>query len=306
MTAPLLIHVGFHKTATSWMQRRLFTLGHGFHPVAGHREAHDLVVAPHGFEFDAGRLRDALGAGAAKAAEGAAPVFSSEILSGNPFFGGHGSDVFAERLAAGAPGARILVSIRDQMRILPSIYQQYVRRGGALPYDRFFEPDTIVGYPAFSPAHFEYDRLVTRYQALFGAERVLVVTQEAIGADAAAAAAAIARFAGAEAFQGLDRAAAERDAPSEPEFALPVLRRLNHARREALHPWPALDGGGALYRAAAWLARKAPGTEGLRRRRPVSDHVRRRFAGRYDESNARLAAIAAHPLDISGYGGAGR
>jgi hypothetical protein len=39
----------------------------------------------------------------------------------------------------------------------------------------------------------------------------------------------------------------------------------------------------------------------LKGRKPVSDYVREKYAGYYQESNARLAQTVAHPLDISSY-----
>ena len=57
---------------------------------------------------------------------------------------------------------------------------------------------------------------------------------------------------------------------------------------------------------ATWLAlphalRRPPLAPLLKGRRPVSDHVARRFAGRYDASNARLRALCGPALDLTGY-----
>jgi hypothetical protein len=303
MTAPLLLHVGYHKTATTWMQRQLFMPAHGFRQVAFHREAFDHVVAPHGFDFDPAPLAARLAESSAALAPGEVPVLSSEILSGHPFQGGHESDVYAERLARIAPGARVLISIRSQLKILPSVYMQYVLRGGTLPWDRFFAGTDELGYFAFTPKHFEYDRLVAHYQRLFGPERVHVLTQESLQRDMAAAAAAVAAFAGAR-FSGLTAAARRVEGASYPEYAAPLLRRINHVQKSTLNPWPVMALGRTpygLFRAAGWLLRRPPFPALLGGRRPVTAHVAARFAGHYRDSNARLAAIVTHPLDLSGY-----
>lgn len=304
MSAPLLLHVGYHKTATTWMQRSLFVPAHGYRQVMTHEEVWAHLVRPHGLRFDPEGPRALLAARLAALGPGEVPVISSEILSGLPFGGGRESDAYARRLAQVAPGARILVSIRAQLAILPSVYMQYVRRGGTMRPAAFFAGETYLGYFGFSPEHFEYDALVAHYQALFGAGNVHVLPQEALRRDMDGAVADLARFAGNDAFAGLAPGAREATGASEPEYAVPVLRRINHLRPTALNRAPALSLGPAAetaFRGASWLLRRPAAATLLGGRRRVTEEARRRFAGRFDASNARLAAICAHPLDLSGY-----
>lgn len=304
MTPPILLHVGYHKTATTWMQRSLFTPQHGYRQIADHADVFTHLVQPHGLRFDPAPLRALLGRRLAETATAEVPVISSEILSGHPFQGGHESDVYAERLHRVIPDARILISIRAQMKILPSVYMQYLLRGGTMPYDRFFEGADEIGYFGFTPQHFEYDLLVARYQALFGRENVYVQTQESLAHDMQAAARRLAGFAGNTGFAGLLPDALAVQAPSYPEYAVPVLRRINHVQRSVLVPTPVIALGTTpkgLYRAAGFLLRRPPFQALFGSRKPVSDHVRRRFAGYFDASNQRLAALVAHPLDLSAY-----
>lgn len=304
---PLLLHVGYHKTATTWMQKRLFQPRNGFRQLANHREVFAHIVKPHGLFFEAEPMRKLIAARRADLALGEVPVISSEILSGHPFLAGRESDIYAARLAEIAPDARILISIRAQHRILPSVYTQYLLRGGTLPYDRFFDGTDEPGYFGFAPEHFEYDRLVRLYQDLFGADRVYLMTQESLKTDMEAAAAALARFAQADGFTGLSQADRQVYAPGYPEHALPVLRRLNHVQSSTLNPWPILRLGRTpvgLYKSAGWILRRPPVSTLFGHRKPVSDHVAERFRGHYAASNARLAAIMAHPVDLSDYEGA--
>ena len=304
MTKPLLLHVGYHKTATTWAQRSLFTPVHGFRQIAFHQEAFDHVVQPHGFDFDPGPMRDVIARGRDSLTPGEVPVISSEILSGHPFQGGQDSDVYAERLHAIAPDARILITIRSQLRILPSVYTQYVLRGGTMPYDQFFDGTAELGYFAFTPRHFEYDRLVAFYQQRFGAERVHVMTQESLQSDMDGAVAALATFAEAERFEGCAPETRERTGVSYPEYAMPVLRRINHIQTSTLQPRPVLSVGTTprgLYKLAGFALKKPPLATVLNRRKPVSAYVARRFAGHYTASNARLAALCPPDLDLSAY-----
>lgn len=304
MTAPLLLHIGYHKTATTWMQKHLFMPVHGYRQMATHDEVFKHIVQPHGLRFDPGPFRDLLAQRMETLAPGEVPVISSEILSGHPFQGGHESDVYAQRLHQIAPNARILISIRNQMRIIPSVYGQYLQRGGTLPWEKFFDGTNRPGYFGFTPEHFEYDVLTAHYQSLFGAENVYVLTQESLTKNMQEAATALARFAGASGFDRLADSARRVHAAGYPEYASAALRRANHLQTSTLNPWPIVSLGttpGGLFRLVGGLSRKPPFTWMFKGKRPVSAHVAQRFRGRYSAHNARLAALCAHPIDLSRY-----
>ena len=305
----LLIHVGYHKTATTWMQRQLFQPAHGYRQIAGHREAFDHVVKPHGLRFDPGPMQDLIARSLPVMEHGETAVISSEILSGHHFQGGHESDVYAERLKRIAPGARILISIRSQLRILPSVYMQYVLRGGTLPAAQFFDGTDAIGYFAFTPEHFEYDRLLAHYQGLFGAENVHVLTQESLPHDRDGVLARLAAFAGNARYAGLVPEARKVVGESYPEHAAGVLRRINHVQKSTLNPWPVVSLGRTpygLYKLAGFVLKKPPVAMLMRGRKPVTDLVRARFTGHYRDSNRRLATLIPHPIDLSAYEGAGQ
>lgn len=301
----LLLHVGFHKTATTWMQQHLFTAEQNYAQVSDHTEVFKHIVQPHGFHFNPAPLRDTLSARITKLDRSVTPVISSEILSGHPFMGGHESDVFADRLHQIAPKARILISIRAQMRIIPSVYTQYVLRGGTMGPSQFFDGTERPGYFGFTPKHFEYDHLVRCYQQLFGAKNVYVITQESLQADMDMAVHKLATFAGNADFPGLSPAAQRIHAASYPEHALPILRRINHVQSSTLNPNPIVALGHTpkgLFRAAGYLLRRPPFSNLMGERKTVSEQVRKRFSGFYRDSNARLAQLIDHPLDLSDYG----
>ena len=307
MSPPLLLHIGYHKTATTWMQQRLFLPEHGFRPMADHRDVFAHIVRPHGLAFDPAPMQALIATRAAALLPGEVPVISSEILSGHPFYGGRESEVYAARLAQIAPGARILISIRNQMRILPSVYMQYVLRGGTMPPKQFFAGTSAPGYFGFAAEHFEYDRLVALYQRLFGARNVHVMTQESLQRDMEAASSVLGGFAGAERYTGLMDAARRVQSPSYPEHAVGVLRRINHVQSSTLNPRPIFRLGRTpfgLYKLVGYLLRKPAMARLMGAHAPVSDVVRARFAGHYRASNARLAAMLPTDTDLSAYEGA--
>lgn len=304
MPAPVLIHVGYHKTATTWMQKRLFVPEHGYRQICGHREVDELVVRPHGLSFDPAPMRSLIGKAANALAADETPVISSEILSGHPFYGGRESDAYAERLRRIYPEARILISVRNQMRILPSVYMQYVSRGGTMTARTFFEGTKEFGYFGFSPNHFEYDRLVGHYQDLFGKANVLVISQEGLKSDAAGVLSRLAEFSGNTVFSSLSPEAQRPVGESDPEYTVAVLRRINHVQTSILNQAPMISVGKSrtlLYRAVSRLIYLPPIPTIFKGRKHVSDHVKARFSGYYAESNSRLASQCAFPLDLSGY-----
>lgn len=300
---PVLLHVGYHKTGTTWLQRAFFVPDHGFAPVIGHEEVYRLITDPHEFDFDPAAAAAELAPRLAAIPPDLAPVISSEILSGHPFYGGQRAPQYARRLRALFPRGRVLITIREQMRILASVYMQYVSRAGSKPPETFFAETAAPGYEHFSATHFCYHHLVGLYRELFGPERVLVMTQEEMARDLAGFGARVAAFAGAEPRRPLP-AVAKREAISNPEFAYPVLRRINHFRADSPSDEPALDLGplGRLaYRSAGKLAREKPLRDWFGDRRPVDAFVRARFAGRFEASNRALKAMLGDAVDLDGY-----
>lgn len=304
MTHPILFHIGYHKTATSWMQTLLFKPEHGYRQIADHGEVFRHIVQPHGLRFDPAGMQALIAQRRADMTGDEVPVISSEILSGHPFQGGHENDAYAARLARIAPGARILISIRTQLKIMPSVYMQYVLRGGTMPWKTFFEGTNEPGYFAFTPEHFEYDLLVAEYQRLFGAKNVYVLPQEDLISDMEKAAAALAAFSGNTAFTALSEEARVVRGASYPEYSAPVLRRINHIQASTLNPTPIIKLGTtpySLYKLAGFALKHPPLSRLLAGRKPVSDYVRTRFAGHFTQSNARLSALVQHPADLSAY-----
>jgi hypothetical protein len=304
MPKRLFIHVGYHKTATTWMQRLLFLPVHGYHQLANHDQVFEHITAPHGLHFDPAPMQRLIAEGLAKMPETAVPVVSSELLCGNLFFGGRESEAYAERLKSIAPDARILISIRSQLQLLPSVYMQYVSRGGTMSCQQFFERQIPLGYFGFDANHFEYDRLVARYQTLFGSENIYVLPQESLKADMNAAAQKLATFCDNICFQGLTKEAHQVVMASYPEYAAPFLRRANHVQRSVLAPNPIISLGetpGGLYRAVGYVLKTPALARRLKAHKPVSRYVRQHFAGRYTDSNQRLAALTDGKLDLSNY-----
>lgn len=172
-----LLHIGYHKTGTTWLQRHVFgDPGSGFSQMGGAQR----LIAVNAFDFRPKRIRKQMERKMGQAhSQGLLPVLSSERLSGEPHFGGYDSELIADRLAAVFPNARILIVVREQTSMFLSIYKEYIRRGGAASLRQYLATPTD-GYwlPQFRFEFLEYHRLIGHYQDVFGAENVMVLPYE--------------------------------------------------------------------------------------------------------------------------------
>lgn len=188
----MLIHIGYHKTGTTWLQKTLFERpDKGFFPINkkgfvpnrsdkyaeyAHHVAQRFFFT-HPFQFDGDRFRDEIRNEIDWGREGI-PVLSSERLSGNPHSGGYDSKEIAYRLHAVFQGAKIFIVIREQSSMILSNYFQYLSFGGARSLKDYIGREYDGRIPLFSKDHFRYHHLVNLYQNLFGKDRVLVLPYE--------------------------------------------------------------------------------------------------------------------------------
>ncbi|MBV7379819.1 hypothetical protein [Maritimibacter dapengensis] len=304
MTTPLLLHIGYHKTATTWMQKQLFLPEHGYHQVSGHEEVSRYFTDIHGLQFDHEVPRDAILEASSEVPKGSTAVISSELLVGNPFFGGRESDVYAERLHQAFPDAYVLITIRAQDKVLRSIYMQYVSRGGTMPPELFFNMPKTASFPAFSATHFEYDWLIAHYRKLFGDDKVLVLPQEALQGNMDQSIQDLASFCANRNFKGISDAKKKVRMASYPEYAAPFLRRSNYFQKSVLDPNPLVSFGttpGGLYKGVGFLLKGPFFKKAFDSYRPVSRYVATEFSGRFTESNQRLRELLGGELDLSKY-----
>ncbi|MEO1711864.1 MAG: sulfotransferase domain-containing protein, partial [Bacteroidota bacterium] len=180
-----LIHIGYHKTGTTWLQQFLFRPSLGYEPLVPPSERPQFgqsFIYPSELTWNAKMERLSYTACVAEIRQkGLVPVLSAERLSGAFQAGGYDSAMIARRLREVFPEGKVLIVIREQASMILSSYVQYVRAGGARTLRAYFQQSRRApGFiPGFSLEHFQYDRLITYYQSLFGKERVLVLTYEA-------------------------------------------------------------------------------------------------------------------------------
>lgn len=186
-----LIHIGFHKCASSWLQNEFFANTEVFNPITKKGLLPDLskefITDPDGntynsFELEA-QLDNRLTQIEALAEEGAIHVISDERLSGNPHSGGLDGKQIAERLSIRIPDSKILVVIREQRSWLLSNYFQYLSSGGTFGLKKYLNTKYDGKIPMFSPNHIKYHYLIQYYQRKFGKDNVIILPYELLLQD---------------------------------------------------------------------------------------------------------------------------
>ncbi|WP_157216621.1 sulfotransferase [Flavisphingomonas formosensis] len=188
--APVIAHVGFHKTATSWFQR-IFYPRVSTHRLIDRVAVRGAMLAGDAYHFDPAEARARLDIDAGPA------ILCDEDLSGVLHNGGllttFLASALADRLYAVIPEAAIVLFVREQTAMAAACYHQYVREGGTASISRYLFPDQHrhlakvrpFKTPRFDFAQMDYAGLIQRYDSLFGRDRVHVFAYEAFARDPA-------------------------------------------------------------------------------------------------------------------------
>ena len=174
-----LIHIGYHKTATTWLQRNLWnSIKHGFINPLSIEDLREHLTFKHALDYDPVKFREFYESKIPGNPE-IVPVISRERLSGSPSTGGHDTKDMADRLYAAFPDAKILIVIREQIDMIASSYFQYLKAGGACSLEDYMSPPKkALALPLFELGYFDYSKLINYYRNLFGKENVLVLLYE--------------------------------------------------------------------------------------------------------------------------------
>lgn len=294
MIAPL-IHIGLHRTGSTWFQTRVLDGrdGRPVNAIPDRAASTARLVLARDLDFDLEKTRQWLDAQFRQASDsGSAPVLSNERLSGNPAAGWHDFEPTIARLAALAPTARILMVVREQHDLARSIWLQQIRIGHPAGVRDFWRPAASGDHrlPVPDPGFLRFDRVVAHLDRVIGRDRVLVLPYELLQRDTPAFLARI------EAFSGIRFPPPPDDGPV---FAAPstleaaVLRRVNRwSVRSSLNRAPAVPGLEAPGRRLARFAGRCATRAGERLRRTrIAAVIEDRLDGLdLAASNRRLAS----------------
>lgn len=138
MPKKIILHVGLHKTASTYLQNIVFPAVQNYQlisrPYTQHNKWFNLLQYADDSLYDIETHRNVL-----KAIIKGNTIISDEALSGKPTRFSHiNRTTIAKRLSNLFPQASVILFLRNQPDILKSIYNQYVKMGGELKIDEYF------------------------------------------------------------------------------------------------------------------------------------------------------------------------
>lgn len=305
MTATNLLHIGYMKTATTYLQAHVFNNTEaGFAvPLDGKGRGFLVqnIVLSDGFTFDSDEIAEQFRKAAEPVvARGLVPVWSDETIVGEPVTRRYDAHSNALRVHQALPDAHVLITIREQKALAYAMYVEYMRQGGLASVESFFGTgnEPMAFSPILRSDYLYYDRVVAFYQKLYGADRVLVLPQELLANDRDRYFKWLSTFTGKDI--NTDGVSASRThktlGATANRFRYFVNRlRSPHPLTKFPNRWER-----GLDRLLFAVDRLAP--EGLNKKFEAS--VRQKISDRYDgefsESNKRLSDLIG--LDLSDYG----
>lgn len=203
--ANLLIHIGLHKTGTTWLQENFFRGNPDyFIPVGGSPKmfASNFIYGRgdyrNSYAFDQYAIREKYEEFLKSESdlEGKWLLISDEDLSGNVWSGGATARRIADDLHSVFPEAKILISIREQIEAISSSFLHFRLAGGCARLEDYLTPGNEFQIPLFNPEFYNYWEVYSYYRNLYGAENVKLLPMELLKVDTEKYKESICRFLG--------------------------------------------------------------------------------------------------------------
>ncbi len=294
-----LIHIGYVKTGSTWIQNSYFGSENSpFLSLAPPCKTVSNIVSPHCLdpvpdEFVCEIRKKMVSA----YKNGKIPLLSSERLSGNPISGGFDSLLIAERLKKICDDAKILIVVREQASMILSCYKQYIRECGVGSLKKYVNPPNDAKLPMFHMSFFNFHLLVRKYQKLFGEEKVKVLCYEYLRENPVAFCNSVARFSGAPEIESVPVTHVNTALRNSTIVARSYTNWLFCRARTNVHaPFDAKWVGNILNGASKYV----PGIIDKKLGEKLKRSAEEVSSGRFAETNRMLQEITG--LDLSRYG----
>jgi hypothetical protein len=299
-----LIHIGYVKTGSTWLQRCLF---HHYeqNPLARGQNTRSALVQEilvyDDFNFSGREARKRLDeAWASSGKPDSVPVWSDETLLGDPCNRRYDAYRNGQKLYETFPDGKVLICIREQIGMAISIYREIVRGGGRYTLEMIVGTGREKrGYsPILRPEYLHYHGAIAFYQSLFGVDNVLVLPYELLKTAPEDFVARVCRFAN---LPPVELKAGEIYNFGFRGANLALLRRLNFFSVQN----PLTPGTGRAHKMAIRIATHAgrfiPRSIDDRFERKLRAQVERRYDGMFSESNAITSRLIGVDLKSLGY-----
>lgn len=176
----IIIHIGYPKTGTSFLQEKVLTELHGAEQVnyLHFRKIEELlqeITCTNSLFFDANVVKKRFD----PLLKDGVNVISYESLIAAVYYKSVNLKSTAENLFALFPEATILITLRNQADIALSLHAQYVHEGGTLGLTEFLGMNRVglkeIDDNVLDLRSFEYDKVIKFYKELFGSTRISIL-----------------------------------------------------------------------------------------------------------------------------------
>lgn len=317
--ANILIHIGCHKTASSWLQNNVFdNPALGFRALALENRngqtaknrlrsvARQLVLTNGARQypgpFHTPKPAFGMAFSGVRFSPEATYVMSDERLSGNPHSGGFDRVELCLKLKEVLPSARILMVFRAQETMIRSCYHQYIVAGGSLSLAGYMRMSYRFIVPTFSLEYFRYDKLLSLYIEHFGAKNVLALPYEQFLSEPENFISRIRNHAG-QAGDTSELMYNKIDNHRANPWLLVKLRHLNRWRRQVDFAALSQARRSPAFKFSHGVPGKYLKTQFLLSRQRAKDlaFIRREIKGVYAQSNQTLQTLSGCELARYGY-----
>jgi len=235
----IYFHIGFHKTATTYLQSILFNNSKNINLINDYKRPWEdpiiryFVLTPIHL-FNDQYIKELV---SEKQEFNKTNIISAERLSGHPGSGGFDSFDIAKKIRLTYPNAKIIVNSREYESFKKSCYSQLIKEGYCGKYDDLDSNNWKL--PGTSDTYFKQTFIIKHYQKLFGKENVLVQKYEEFLSSRLLFNDKLAQFLRISGFEDLEDNKIINKSLSNAEIK--VLRNLNKLRRTEFNRHPIIS-----------------------------------------------------------------
>ena len=222
-----IAHIGFPKTATTFLQKSVFPFIKGINYV-DYRSCEALffpLILLDELDFDHGSASKLI---ENECTQDKTTLFSFEGLCGVPFiYNGLGKSSVPGRLKE-LGFNKIIVTLRNQETQIDSLYRQYVIQGGVVRFGYFLNSQGKLGLNrrVFNLEYLNYYKLIKLYQKTFGVDNVMILSHRELVEDQRSFMEKIIGFVDPE--SGEISMKTDKKNTSLSNLSINILRRVNH------------------------------------------------------------------------------
>lgn len=234
MKNTITLHVGYHKTGTTYLQNRIFS-SHpdiNFLGMPWQNDNYDQIIRrlkfTHPLDFNPEAFRSEIlhemdQDDQVKDSDSRATLISLESLHSGPEW--FGSDIvqMTNRIHESFSPCKIILGIRNQWSYIVSNYNEYIIHGGKLSFKYFLNNSFNFNY-ALS-AKLQYDKVISMYYELFGSENVHIYLHEELLKDPVLEINQMADFMGIKEFESIS---ITKTYASMSRCSMEIIRFMNH------------------------------------------------------------------------------